>query len=78
MRVAFIGVGYFPTRTAGEKNFYLKLLPLIRAQVDDVIVLSVNGEFKKYTHRIRTVDQSQSITLQDLFIGAIRNDFLKW
>ena len=52
MRIAFIGVGYFPTRTAGEKNFYLKLLPLIRKRVDDVIVLSVN-------------DQTQEVFTQD-------------
>lgn len=44
MRIAFVGVGYFPNRTAGEKNFYLKLLPLIREKVDDVVVLSVNDQ----------------------------------
>ncbi len=58
MRIAFIGVGYFPTRTAGEKNFYLKLLPLIRERVDDVIVISVN-------------DQVQETFTQDTEFGPI-------
>ena len=58
MKIAFIGVGYFPTRTAGEKNFYLKLLPLIRAHADDVIVLSVN-------------DQAEEMYTQDTDSGSI-------
>jgi glycosyltransferase involved in cell wall biosynthesis len=58
MRIAFIGVGYFPTRTAGEKNFYLKLLPLIRERADDVIVLSVN-------------DQDQEVFTQETEGGSI-------
>jgi len=44
MRIAFVGVGYFPDRMASEKNFYLKLLPLIKDRVDDVIVLSINDQ----------------------------------
>ena len=58
MRVAFIGVGYFPTRTSGEKNFYLNLLPLIREHVDHVIVLSVN-------------DQPQQVVMQNTKSGPI-------
>lgn len=58
MRVAFIGVGYFPTRTSGEKNFYSNLLPLIREHVDQVIVLSVN-------------DQPQKVVIQNTKSGPI-------
>lgn len=49
MNIAFIGVGYFPTRMSGEKNYYLKLLPLIRSHVDDLIVISVNDQISLYT-----------------------------
>jgi glycosyltransferase involved in cell wall biosynthesis len=35
---------------SGEKNFYLKLLPLIRSQFDDLIVISVNDQDSMYTH----------------------------
>ncbi len=52
MRIAFIGVGYFPGRMASEKNFYLKLLPLIKDKVDDVIVLSINDQTEKMFSQI--------------------------
>lgn len=44
MRVAFIGVGYFPGKMTSEKNFFLKLISQLRGKVDDVIVLSVNDQ----------------------------------
>lgn len=44
MRVAFVGVGYFPTRMTSEKNFFLKLISLLRGRVDDVIVISANDQ----------------------------------
>jgi glycosyltransferase involved in cell wall biosynthesis len=44
MRVAFIGVGYFPTKMTSEKNFFLNLVSRLRGKVDDVIVISVNDQ----------------------------------
>ncbi len=44
MRIALFGVGFFPHRTAGEKNFYLQLTPLLNELFEEVIVLSVNDQ----------------------------------
>jgi glycosyltransferase involved in cell wall biosynthesis len=42
MRLGLVGVGYFPFLTAGEKNFYFRLVPHLREQLDDLVVVSVN------------------------------------
>jgi glycosyltransferase involved in cell wall biosynthesis len=42
--MAFIGVGYFPSRMTSEKNFFLDLISRLRGNVDDVIVLSINDQ----------------------------------
>lgn len=41
MKVLFSGVGFFPWLTSGEKNFFLKLLPLLKEKID-VSVFSLN------------------------------------
>ena len=41
MSILLIGVGYFPFLTAGEKNFFFHLLPILKEQTD-VSVLSLN------------------------------------
>jgi len=41
MNILFIGVGFFPWLTSGEKNFFLKLFPIIQ-QKTDVVVFSLN------------------------------------
>lgn len=58
LRVAFVGVGYFPSKTNGEKNFYLQLIPLLREKVGEVIVLSIN-------------DQDQEMFLQPTSCGDV-------
>ena len=52
MRIAFVGVGYFPGLMASEKNFYLELLPLIQDRVDDVIVISINDQTREIFSQI--------------------------
>ena len=49
MRIALFGVGYFPHKTAGEKNFYLQLTPLLKERFEDVIVISVNDQSEDYS-----------------------------
>ena len=46
MRIALFGVGYFPHLTAGEKNFYFELNPLLKERFDELIVISVNDQSK--------------------------------
>lgn len=41
MNVLFIGVGYFPQLTSGEKNFFFRLFPLLHQQVN-IAVFSLN------------------------------------
>lgn len=48
MRIALFGVGFFPHKTAGEKNFYLQLAPLLKAKFEDVIVISVNDQSEEF------------------------------
>lgn len=59
MRVAFIGVGYFPSKMNSEKNFFLKLISQLSEKVDDVIVLSIN-------------DQDEPMFSQDTPHGSVR------
>jgi glycosyltransferase involved in cell wall biosynthesis len=58
MRVGLVGVGYFPFLTAGEKNFYLRLVPYLREQLDDLVVVSVN-------------DAADTLTYQDTPSGQV-------
>ncbi len=48
MRIALFGVGFFPHKTAGEKNFYLQLIPLLKERFKDVIVISVNDQSDEF------------------------------
>jgi glycosyltransferase involved in cell wall biosynthesis len=41
-RVLFIGAGYFPRRTAGDKNFFVDLVRALAGRLPRVAVLSVN------------------------------------
>lgn len=42
MHVLLIGVGYFPRRTAGEKNFFVDLAARLRGRLRDLSIVSVN------------------------------------
>jgi len=57
MKILFIGVGYFPFLTAGEKNFFYRLFPIIKAHAD-VTVFSLN-------------DYPESILIQETSNGSI-------
>jgi glycosyltransferase involved in cell wall biosynthesis len=41
-RVLMIGVGYFPRRTAGDKNFFVDLVAALNERLPKIAVLSVN------------------------------------
>jgi glycosyltransferase involved in cell wall biosynthesis len=59
MRIAFFGVGYFPHKTAGEKNFYLQLAPLLKTLFEEIIIISVN-------------DQTEDCFIQETDAGSIK------
>jgi glycosyltransferase involved in cell wall biosynthesis len=42
MRLGLVGAGYFPRVTAGEKNFYYRLVPHLQDLAEELVVLSVN------------------------------------
>ena len=42
MHVLMIGVGYFPQRTAGDKNFFVDLAASLRGRLRDLSIVSVN------------------------------------
>lgn len=42
MHILMIGVGYFPQRTAGDKNFFVDLTASLRARLRNLTVVSVN------------------------------------
>lgn len=52
MRVLLLGVAYFPFRTAGEKNFFLELVPHLAPRLDDLAVASLNDVHEPLSHQV--------------------------
>lgn len=50
MNILFIGTGYFPTITSGEKNFFFRLLPLLREHCH-IAVFSLNDHKESVLHQ---------------------------
>lgn len=83
MRIALFGVGYFPHKTAGEKNFYLQLTPLFKKLFEDVIVISVNDQSEDYftletdTAPVRIYNLKRPLHLGDMsrFYGVTNGVF---
>lgn len=44
LRVLLIGIGYFPYRVTGDKNFFVQLAPIIAEHLDNLVILSINDQ----------------------------------
>ncbi len=54
MNVLLVGVGYYPCRMSGDKNFWVELAPLLARQTGQTVVLSINDAHQPTT--VQTTD----------------------